>query len=275
MRSTLPALARTARGWKKSAVPGRAERRPRRPAASATRTIAPRLPGSWMPKTKTTGPGRAEDLRDGNVAAARDRQQVLRRLRVGEALEHGARDEARIAPRSARRGGRAGRSRRGGRARAGCPAATASRIAFSPSSRKCVRSSRLRAISRMSGFDGRLDRGHGHHAITARDEIAARRGSSRRGAAGTRPRGSPLSALWTFPAMIGAAFVVAWGAEAAEFLMSQGLALAILALDPDDARVRGRGGHRLEGRQEPGHGPPRDRELHRKPAPPDRASAGR
>ena len=30
--------------------------------------------------------------------------------------------------------------------------------------------------------------------------------------------------------MIGAAFVVAWGAEAAEFLMSQGLALAILAL---------------------------------------------
>src|SRR5262244_601493 len=42
--------------------------------------------------------------------------------------------------------------------------------------------------------------------------------------------GSPLAALWTFPAMIGAAFVVAWGAEAAEFLMSQGLALAILAL---------------------------------------------
>lgn len=42
--------------------------------------------------------------------------------------------------------------------------------------------------------------------------------------------GSPWSALWTFPAMIAAAFVVAWGAEAAEFLMSQGLALAILAL---------------------------------------------
>ncbi len=44
------------------------------------------------------------------------------------------------------------------------------------------------------------------------------------------PPGSALSALWTFPAMIGAAFVVAWGAEAAEFLISQGLALAILAL---------------------------------------------
>jgi cation:H+ antiporter len=41
---------------------------------------------------------------------------------------------------------------------------------------------------------------------------------------------SPASAAWTFPAMIGAAFVVAWGAEAAEFLMSQGLALAALAL---------------------------------------------
>src|SRR5262245_33351621 len=41
---------------------------------------------------------------------------------------------------------------------------------------------------------------------------------------------SPLSALWTFPAMIVSAFLVAWGAEAAEFLISQGLALAILAL---------------------------------------------
>jgi cation:H+ antiporter len=42
--------------------------------------------------------------------------------------------------------------------------------------------------------------------------------------------GSPIAAFWTFPAMIGAAFLVAWGAEAAEFLMSQGLALAVLAL---------------------------------------------
>src|SRR5688500_18044891 len=41
---------------------------------------------------------------------------------------------------------------------------------------------------------------------------------------------SPTSALWTFPTMIGAAFLVAWGAEAAEFLISEGLALAILAL---------------------------------------------
>jgi len=41
---------------------------------------------------------------------------------------------------------------------------------------------------------------------------------------------SPTSAAWTFPIMIFAAFVVSWGAEAAEFLISQGLALAILAL---------------------------------------------
>ena len=41
---------------------------------------------------------------------------------------------------------------------------------------------------------------------------------------------SPVTAAWTFPAMIGAAFLVAWAAEAAEFLMSQGLALAVLAL---------------------------------------------
>jgi cation:H+ antiporter len=41
---------------------------------------------------------------------------------------------------------------------------------------------------------------------------------------------TPASATWTFPLMIFAAFVVSWGAEAAEFLISQGLALAILAL---------------------------------------------
>src|SRR5215831_18766293 len=47
---------------------------------------------------------------------------------------------------------------------------------------------------------------------------------------GASSSSSPASAFWTFPAMIGSAFLVAWGAEAAEFLVSQGLALAILAL---------------------------------------------
>lgn len=41
--------------------------------------------------------------------------------------------------------------------------------------------------------------------------------------------GSGLAALWTFPGMVLSAFLVSWGAEAAQFLISQGLALAILA----------------------------------------------
>ncbi len=38
-----------------------------------------------------------------------------------------------------------------------------------------------------------------------------------------------LHALWTFPSILFSAFVVAWGAEAAQFYVSQGLALALLA----------------------------------------------
>jgi cation:H+ antiporter len=49
-------------------------------------------------------------------------------------------------------------------------------------------------------------------------------------AIGIEAGASPWTALWTFPAMIGSAFIVAWAAEAAEFLISQGLALAVLAL---------------------------------------------
>jgi cation:H+ antiporter len=37
------------------------------------------------------------------------------------------------------------------------------------------------------------------------------------------------SAIWTFPSILLSAFLVAWGAEAAQFVISQGLALAILA----------------------------------------------
>src|ERR1044072_7621656 len=44
------------------------------------------------------------------------------------------------------------------------------------------------------------------------------------------PKGSsPLSALWTFPSILFSSFIIAWAAEAAQFLFSQGLALAILA----------------------------------------------
>jgi cation:H+ antiporter len=41
--------------------------------------------------------------------------------------------------------------------------------------------------------------------------------------------GSWFSALWTFPSVLISAMLIAWGAEAAQFLISQGLALAILA----------------------------------------------
>jgi cation:H+ antiporter len=49
------------------------------------------------------------------------------------------------------------------------------------------------------------------------------------GAAAATAKASPLAALWTFPSVLLSAFLVAWGAEAAQFLVSQGLALAILA----------------------------------------------
>src|SRR5229473_7066949 len=42
-------------------------------------------------------------------------------------------------------------------------------------------------------------------------------------------KSSPLAALWTFPSILLSSFIIAWGAEAAQFLISQGLALAILA----------------------------------------------
>jgi len=45
----------------------------------------------------------------------------------------------------------------------------------------------------------------------------------------TAAAGAAVSALWTFPAMLLSAFLVGWGAEAAQFLISQGLALAALA----------------------------------------------
>jgi cation:H+ antiporter len=41
--------------------------------------------------------------------------------------------------------------------------------------------------------------------------------------------GKASSAIWTFPSVIGAAMLIAWAAEAAQFLISQGMALAIVA----------------------------------------------
>jgi len=43
-------------------------------------------------------------------------------------------------------------------------------------------------------------------------------------------KSSAWNAIWTFPSIVGAALVIAWGAESAQFLVSQGFALTILAL---------------------------------------------
>ena len=56
---------------------------------------------------------------------------------------------------------------------------------------------------------------------------AARTGEAAAGA-GSAAAGAG-SALWTFPAVLSSAFIIAWAAEVAQFFMSQGLALAILA----------------------------------------------
>src|SRR5258708_39214900 len=42
--------------------------------------------------------------------------------------------------------------------------------------------------------------------------------------------GSPLAVLWTGPGIILASLMIAWGAEAAQFFLAQGIALAVLAL---------------------------------------------
>src|SRR5882672_6192871 len=48
-------------------------------------------------------------------------------------------------------------------------------------------------------------------------------------AAGKAGAGGLWSSAWPFPAIVSAAFFIAWGAECAQFLVSRGLALAILA----------------------------------------------
>ena len=42
-------------------------------------------------------------------------------------------------------------------------------------------------------------------------------------------KSSALAGLWTFPSIVGGSFLIAWAAESAQFFMSQGLSLAILA----------------------------------------------
>jgi cation:H+ antiporter len=46
---------------------------------------------------------------------------------------------------------------------------------------------------------------------------------------GGAAKGAAVSSFWTFPAIVGGSFMIAWAAESAQFFMSQGLSLAILA----------------------------------------------
>ena len=48
-------------------------------------------------------------------------------------------------------------------------------------------------------------------------------------AVGVIPPASPNSVLWTAPAILVAAMLIAWAAESAQFFIAQGFALAILA----------------------------------------------
>src|SRR5438477_10702677 len=43
------------------------------------------------------------------------------------------------------------------------------------------------------------------------------------------PGGTWVDFLWSAPLIVGSAFLIAWGAEAMQFMVSQGLALAMLA----------------------------------------------
>src|SRR3954449_970774 len=47
--------------------------------------------------------------------------------------------------------------------------------------------------------------------------------------AGSLPEEGPMALLWTAPAILLAAMLIAWAAESAQFFMAQGVALAILA----------------------------------------------
>ncbi len=62
---------------------------------------------------------------------------------------------------------------------------------------------------------------------TGGGEAAGRAGAAVAGTAATGT--SAASGLWTFPTLVFSAFVLGWAAEAAQFVFSQGLSLAILA----------------------------------------------
>ncbi len=62
-----------------------------------------------------------------------------------------------------------------------------------------------------------------------RSIVAATKALAKAGIGAGTAAGTAWSALWTFPSILLSPFIIAWAAEAAQFLISQGLALAILA----------------------------------------------
>lgn len=79
-----------------------------------------------------------------------------------------------------------------------------------------VQGSSKRSSSKRGGFLGAIA------ALFGRASLA-------RASAEVATGASASSALWTFPSVIFSSLLISWGAEAAQFLMSQGAALAILA----------------------------------------------
>jgi cation:H+ antiporter len=65
-------------------------------------------------------------------------------------------------------------------------------------------------------------------AVSAKAGVASLKGGVPAAGAAAAAGGAG-AALWTFPSILLSAFAIGWGAEAAQFFMSQGLALAILA----------------------------------------------
>jgi len=65
-------------------------------------------------------------------------------------------------------------------------------------------------------------------AVSATASVGAKAGASAVPGA-VAAAGGAAAALWTFPSILLSAFAIGWGAEAAQFFMSQGLALSILA----------------------------------------------
>src|SRR6185436_6853760 len=185
-----PAEARIAFGENGSAQPG--SRATPASKAAASRTIVPTLPGSCTPSSAATSLSAAK-RKGGRWKRPRMPCEVF----VSETARSSSSGKARSRPTTM----------------IGVhPAAMASSTIFGPSSTISPACSRTASRTRLNQGFCRLVTLFIYDATPA-----------------MILKSSALSAIWTFPSILISAFVIAWGAEAAQFLISQGLALAILA----------------------------------------------